>query len=98
MLIGAGYQFTDSFSGVLGYRASGVDYSNGGFTYDVVQQGPIIGAVFRFRNSNSAKTTPLHEAYWHRREDEPRDNQETADDDQPWCCQRHERPMQVMIK
>ena len=45
---GAGYQFTDSFSAVIGYRAAAVDYTNGGFTYDVVQQGPIIGAVFRF--------------------------------------------------
>ena len=45
---GAGYQFTDSFSAVIGYRAAGVDYENDGFVYDVVQQGPIIGAVFRF--------------------------------------------------
>jgi hypothetical protein len=45
---GAGYQFTDSFSAVVGYRAMGVDYENGGFVYDTVQQGPILGAVFRF--------------------------------------------------
>ena len=43
-----GYQFTDSFSAVVGYRAAGVDYENDGFVYDTVQQGPIIGAVFRF--------------------------------------------------
>jgi hypothetical protein len=43
-----GYQFTDAFSAVVGYRAAGVDYENGGFVYDTVQQGPIIGAVFRF--------------------------------------------------
>jgi opacity protein-like surface antigen len=48
VMAGAGYQFTDSFSAVLGYRATGVNYENGGFTYDTVQQGPIIGAVFRF--------------------------------------------------
>ena len=48
VLAGAGYEFTQSFSAVVGYRASGVDYTNGGFTYDVRQQGPIIGAVFRF--------------------------------------------------
>lgn len=45
---GAGYQFTESFSAVLGYRAAGVDYENDGFVYDVVQHGPILGAVFRF--------------------------------------------------
>ena len=43
-----GYQFTDSFSAVVGYRAAGVDYENDGFVYDTVQQGPVIGAVFRF--------------------------------------------------
>ncbi|MCV3206863.1 hypothetical protein OHD62_09430 [Mesorhizobium sp. YC-39] len=48
VMAGAGYQFTDSFSAVLGYRASGVDYENDGFVYDTVQQGPIVGAVFRF--------------------------------------------------
>ena len=45
---GAGYQFTDWFSAVAGYRAAGVDYENDGFVYDVVQQGPIIGLTFRF--------------------------------------------------
>ena len=45
---GGGYQFTDSFSAVIGYRAAGVDYENDGFVYDVVQHGPILGAVFRF--------------------------------------------------
>lgn len=32
----------------LGYRASGVDYETTGFTYDAVQQGPIVGLVLRF--------------------------------------------------
>ena len=45
---GAGYQFTDSFSAVVGYRAAGVDYENDGFVYDTVQHGPILGAVFHF--------------------------------------------------
>jgi hypothetical protein len=46
---GVGYEFNDRFSAVLGYRGLGVDYSNDdGFLYDVVQHGPIIGAVFRF--------------------------------------------------
>ena len=45
---GGGYWFTESFSVFLGYRAAGVDYENDGFVYDVVQHGPILGAVFRF--------------------------------------------------
>ncbi len=45
---GIGYSFSDSFSTVAGYRALGVDYSNDGFVYDVVQDGPILGFVFRF--------------------------------------------------
>ena len=45
---GVGFQFTNSFSAEIGYRAAGVDYENDGFVYDTVQQGPIIGAVFRF--------------------------------------------------
>lgn len=48
VLGGIGYEFSDSFSVVAGYRALGVDYANDGFVYDVVQQGPILGAVFRF--------------------------------------------------
>jgi hypothetical protein len=43
-----GYQFTDSFSMIAGYRGLGVDYRNDGFVYDVTQYGPLIGAVFRF--------------------------------------------------
>ena len=45
---GAGYRFNDSISAVVGYRAAGVDYTDGGFTYDTVQQGPFSGVVFRF--------------------------------------------------
>jgi hypothetical protein len=45
---GVGYRFTDSFSTLLGYRALGVDYRDDGFVFDVVQQGPILGLVFRF--------------------------------------------------
>ena len=48
VMAGAGYQFTETFSAEIGYRAAGVDYSNDGFVYDVVQQGPILGAVFHF--------------------------------------------------
>jgi hypothetical protein len=43
-----GYQFTESFSVIAGYRGLGVDYHDDGFVYDVTQHGPIIGAVFRF--------------------------------------------------
>jgi opacity protein-like surface antigen len=43
-----GYEVTDKISMVGGYRALGVDYSNGAFVFDVVQHGPILGAVFRF--------------------------------------------------
>ncbi|MBB3979823.1 hypothetical protein GGQ64_005068 [Rhizobium azooxidifex] len=43
-----GYQIKDSISAVAGYRAMGVDYSSGGFDYDVVQKGPIPGLVFHF--------------------------------------------------
>lgn len=44
----AGYQWNERISIVAGYRALGVDYEDDGFVYDVVQHGPVIGAVFRF--------------------------------------------------
>lgn len=43
-----GYRFSDTVSAVAGYRALGVDYSDGGFVFDTVQQGPILGLVVRF--------------------------------------------------
>ena len=45
---GIGYEFNDTFSTVIGYRGTGVDYENDGFEYDVIQQGPVIGGVIRF--------------------------------------------------
>ena len=45
---GLGYEVSGSFSVFGGYRAASVDYSNNGFVYDVVQQGPIFAGVFRF--------------------------------------------------
>lgn len=43
-----GYRFNERFSAVAGWRALGVDYSHGGFSYDAIQRGPILGAVFKF--------------------------------------------------
>lgn len=45
---GLGYQWTEQFSTVAGYRALGVDYDNDGFVYDVIQSGVILGAVISF--------------------------------------------------
>lgn len=48
VMAGAGYNINETFSATLGYRALGVDYSNDGFLFDVVQQGPIAGLTIRF--------------------------------------------------
>jgi hypothetical protein len=45
---GVGYDFNDRISVVAGYRAVGVDYDRDDFLFDIVQQGPIFGGVFRF--------------------------------------------------
>jgi hypothetical protein len=45
---GVGYQWSEKVSMVGGYRALGVDYSDDGFVYDVVQHGPYLGAIFSF--------------------------------------------------
>jgi hypothetical protein len=42
------YDVADWASLVAGYRATGTDYSDGGYVFDVTMQGPIFGAVFRF--------------------------------------------------
>jgi len=42
------YDLNKRISLVLGYRAAGTDYSNDGYVYDVIMQGPIVGAAFRF--------------------------------------------------
>ncbi|MEW5422568.1 hypothetical protein HNS03_11675 [Amorphus sp. 3PC139-8] len=48
-LLGAvGYDVSDRFSALAGYRALGVDYQDGPFEFDVTIQGPIIGASFKF--------------------------------------------------
>lgn len=45
---GLGYQITDRFSAVAGYRAMGVDYQDGPFEFDVTIKGPIMGASLKF--------------------------------------------------
>lgn len=45
---GLGYKFNDRVSAVAGYRALGVNYRNDGFTFDVVEQGPIFGVAIHF--------------------------------------------------
>lgn len=48
VMAGLGYAFDQRLSAVAGYRALGVNYNRSGFAYDVVQQGPMMGLVFRF--------------------------------------------------
>ncbi len=43
-----GYEASDTVSLIAGYRALSVDYTDGSFVFDVVEQGPILGAVFKF--------------------------------------------------
>ncbi|WP_415926498.1 hypothetical protein [Neorhizobium phenanthreniclasticum] len=43
-----GYNFNERLSVIAGYRAAGVDYSDDGFVFDVVQQGPILSLALRF--------------------------------------------------
>lgn len=45
---GAGYEFNDHISIVLGYRGLGVDYEDDGFVFDIVEHGPVISGVVRF--------------------------------------------------
>ena len=47
-MAGFGYSFHEYGNLLLGYRAIGTDYSNGGFTYNLVAHGPILGYEFRF--------------------------------------------------
>lgn len=45
---GVGYKFKESVSAVVGYRALGVNYSNGSLTNNIVEHGPILGVVLHF--------------------------------------------------
>ena len=47
-MAGFGYSFHEYGSLLLGYRGLGTDYSNGGFTYDVIAHGPVIGYEWKF--------------------------------------------------
>lgn len=46
--LGVGYDFNGRISAIAGYRALGVDYSDGGFVFNAVQQGPILGLAIKF--------------------------------------------------
>jgi hypothetical protein len=47
-LAGFGYRVMDHGAILAGYRAIGTDYSDGGFRYDVVSHGPVLGFEYRF--------------------------------------------------
>ncbi len=45
---GVGYQINDRWSVFGGYRGVGVDYESSDLLFDVIEHGPILGAVLRF--------------------------------------------------
>jgi opacity protein-like surface antigen len=47
-MAGFGYRVMDNGAILLGYRGIGTDYTDGGFTYDVVAHGPVIGFEYHF--------------------------------------------------
>jgi len=47
-MAGLGYSFHEHGNLLLGYRALGTNYTNGGFTYDLIAHGPVLGYEFRF--------------------------------------------------
>jgi hypothetical protein len=48
VMAGVGYAFSKHWSGMLGYRALGVDYRSGAFVYDIVQHGPLFALIAKF--------------------------------------------------
>lgn len=48
LMASIGYQFNDTFSAMLGYRAQKVSYENGAFQLKATIQGPAAGFVARF--------------------------------------------------
>lgn len=47
-MAGFGYRVMENGSLLLGYRAIGTDYTHGGFAYDIVASGPVIGFEYKF--------------------------------------------------
>lgn len=45
---GVGYAIDQRWSAFAGYRAMKVDYRNGNFIFDALQQGPVLGLTSRF--------------------------------------------------
>ena len=45
---GVGYNFNKTIAGFVGYRYLAIDHSSGRFDYRLDQQGPMLGAAFRF--------------------------------------------------
>lgn len=48
MFGGVGYAIDQRWSAFAGYRAMKVDYRNGSFIFDALQQGPVLGLTSRF--------------------------------------------------
>lgn len=46
--VNLGYQWTKTFSTLLGYRYMDVDYEKDDFLYDITQHGPVLGLSWRF--------------------------------------------------
>jgi opacity protein-like surface antigen len=45
---GVGYNFTDNFSGSVGYRGIGLDYEDGGTVLDIIIHGPMATLTAKF--------------------------------------------------
>ncbi len=46
--INCGYQWSEGFSTTIGYRYLDVDYDDDGYVYDIAQDGPTMGLLWRF--------------------------------------------------
>lgn len=46
--VNLGYRWTDGFSTTIGYRYLSVDYSDGGFVWDVDMYGPTVALIWNF--------------------------------------------------
>lgn len=47
-MLGFGYRFNDRGSVMLAYRAISTDYRDGGFQFDVLSHGPLLGVEYKF--------------------------------------------------